>query len=157
MVLRYIQSLRNILRIFSCENSPRQLALAIAIGTMIGFLPKGNLIAVGLTIFLFAVRVNLGAGLLVSCLSPYLDSLTHGIGVRVLSNPVLHRFLAQSYELPVVPWTALNNSVVIGALLLGIALFYPIYHLSELLFGFLARRRATTKTAMADPVGDSGP
>ena len=127
---------------------------------MIGLLPKGNLIAVGLTIFLFAVRVNLGAGLsvifLVSCLSPYLDPLTHGLGVRVLSYPVLHRFLAQSYELPIVPWTSLNNSVVIGALLLGIALFYPIYRLRESLFRFLARRRAATRTATADPVGGRG-
>lgn len=160
MVLRYIQPLRNILRIFSYENSPRQLALAIALGTMIGLLPKGNLIAVGLTILLFAVRVNLGAGLsvifIISCLSTYLDPLTHGLGVRLLSHPLLHRFLAQSYELPIVPWTALNNSVVIGALLLGIALFYPIYHLSESLFRFLASRRATTRKTTADAVGGRG-
>jgi hypothetical protein len=30
-----------------------------------------------------------------------------------------------------VPWTHFNNSVVLGSLLLGIALLYPVYRLSE--------------------------
>jgi hypothetical protein len=31
------------------------------------------------------------------------------------------------YDLPLAPWTALNNTVVAGSLLLGLAAFYPSY------------------------------
>ncbi|MCP4194373.1 MAG: TIGR03546 family protein [Planctomycetaceae bacterium] len=146
MIFRYFKPIRDLLRIFSHENSPRQLALAIALGLIIGLLPKGNLIAVSLTILMFTLRVNLGAGLtttfLVSLFASGLDPLTHAIGLRVLGHPSSYAHLSAWHQLPVVPWTSLNNTVVIGGLLLGIALFYPVYHLAEMLFGHLAKRRA---------------
>lgn len=160
MILRYIKPVREFSRIFSYENSPRQLALAIALGAMIGLLPKGNLIAVGLTVLMFTVRVNLGAGLtttfLVSCVATQLDPLTHGVGMRVLSHPGCHAQLAAWYELPIVPWTSLNNSVVIGGVVLGVALFYPIYHLSESFFTYIAKRRERLLTERVELGGEQG-
>ena len=61
--LRYLQPLRNLLRIFTAERTPHQLALGATIGMLIGVLPKGNLLAATATFLLFALRVNLGTGL----------------------------------------------------------------------------------------------
>jgi hypothetical protein len=36
--------------------------------------------------------------------------------------------------MPLVPWTAMNNSVVVGSLVLALALFYPVYRLAWLTF-----------------------
>ena len=156
MILRYFKPIRDLLRIFSHENSPRQMALGIALGLMIGLLPKGNLIAVSLTTLMFTLRVNLGVGLtttfLVSLVATSLDPLTHAIGLRVLGHPASYVRLAAWHQLPIVPWTSLNNTVVIGGLLLGIALFYPVYHLGETLFDYLAKRRA----AVHQPVETAG-
>ena len=65
----------------------------------------------------------------------------HRIGARILSQPALFRQLASWYELPVVPWTALNNTVVLGATVLGAVLFYPTFHLSEKVFRVWIDRR----------------
>ena len=158
MILRYFKPVRDLLRIFSHENSPRQLALAIALGAMIGLLPKGNLIAVGLTVMMFTVRVNLGAGLtttfIVSLFASSLDPLTHGIGMRVLNHPGCYARIAEWYQLPIVPWTSLNNSVVLGGFALGLVLFYPVYHLSESLFIYLARRRSLSLGQPIEPAGE---
>ena len=133
--LSYLKPVRYLWRMFARDSSPRQVALGIALGMMIGLVPKGNLVAVGLAVLLFGLRVNVGSGLLVaflvSLVSPQLDELTHGLGMRVLSLPVVYRQLTAWYELPLVPWTSLNNSVVMGGSLLGAALFYPVFHLSE--------------------------
>ena len=141
MLLNSIRPLRYFAQALSVESSPRQLALGMAFGVAIGLVPKGNLVAVVLTTLMFATRVNLGMGmataLIVSLISPYLDSVTHGIGLRVLSIESVQSQLAQWYEKPLVPWTSLNNTVVMGSFLLGIALFYPVYHVSESMFVWL--------------------
>ncbi len=133
--LQHLEPVRYLWRLFAADGSPRQVAMGIALGAMIGLVPKGNLVAVGLTVLLFALRVNVGSGMLVaflvSLLSPQFDVLTHRIGSRVLCQPVVYDRLAAWYELPLVPWTSLNNTVVMGGALLGLALFYPIFHLSE--------------------------
>lgn len=129
-----VNPIRYFYKIFGSDDSPRQLALGVAFGLMIGILPKENLIAVGLSVFAFTFRINLGSvlltGFLASMAAPWVHPLSHGIGVRLLSNRLIYSSVERGYELPVVPWTALNNTVVIGGFLLGLALFYPAYHLS---------------------------
>ncbi len=133
--LQYFRPLRNLLRVFAAERSPHQLAMGVAIGILIGVLPKGNLLAAGAAMLLFALKVNLGTGLstafLISLVGTDLDRLTHGIGVRILQTPAIYWALSRAYQLPLVPWTSLNNSVVVGSLVLGVALLYPAYRISH--------------------------
>ena len=133
--LEYLEPVRYLWRVFAADSAPRQVATGIALGMAIGLLPKWNLIVVSLTVLLFALRVNVGSGLLtafvVSLISPHLDPVTHGIGIRILNRPDVYHRLANWYDLPLVAWTSLNNTVVLGGCVLAFALFYPVYHLSE--------------------------
>ena len=135
--LDYLDPLRYLWRVFAADSSPRQVAMGIALGMMIGLVPKGNLVAVSLAVLLFGLRVNIGAGLLaaflVSVCSERIDQVTHGLGIRVLNIPWVYQHLAVWFDKPLVAWTSLNNTVVMGGLLLGVVLFYPVFHLSELL------------------------
>jgi uncharacterized protein (TIGR03546 family) len=160
-LLNYLEPLRNALRIFTAERTPHQLALGCSLGMLIGILPKGNLLAVAATVLLFALRVNLGTGLtaifLLSAIGTHLDQLTHGLGVRLLRTPAVYAFLSWSYQFPLVPWTSLNNTVVIGSLLLGLVLLYPVYHVSRAACEWLTPichrlRRRWTRTA-STPAG----
>jgi uncharacterized protein (TIGR03546 family) len=151
--LEYLDPVRYLWRVFSADSGPRQVAAGIALGMAIGLLPKGNLIVVSLTILLFALRVNIGSGLLtaflVSLISPHLDPITHGIGIRILNQPAVYHRLATWYDLPLVAWTSLNNTVVMGGCVLGIALLYPVYHLSESVFSrFGPLRRPPLRTVL---------
>jgi uncharacterized protein (TIGR03546 family) len=132
------QPFQYLIKIFVKDDSPRQLALGVALGTMIGLIPKGNLIVVGLSIFMFAFRVNLGTSLLmifsVTALSAWIDPLTHAIGHRILAHPVWANRWSDFFDTPLVPWTSLNNTVVLGGFVLGCGLFYPLYHISNQIF-----------------------
>lgn len=132
--IRYFTPVRNLMRVISQERSPRQIAAAVALGMMIGLLPKGNLVAAGLTVLLFSLRVNLGVGLttvfLLTLVSSRLDPVTHGLGARMINHPMIHQSLVDAYQRPIFPWTSLNNTVVLGASTLGLILCYPVYHIT---------------------------
>lgn len=138
MILRFLQPVLHFLKVFSKDNSPQQLASGLSMGTMIGLIPKGNLIAVLLTIVLFAFRFNLGTGLLsiflVSMFAFRLDPIMHGFGERILHLDSIYLNFAEWHKLPIVPWLSLDNTVVVGGLALGLAVWFPVYHLSTPLF-----------------------
>lgn len=120
------------------QSAPRQLSMGLALGILVGLVPKGNLLAIVLGMILAASRVNLGiaAAAIVCCslASPLLDPVSHLIGSWLLSQPSLAGFWTWLYNQPVVPWTAFNNSVVLGSLVTGLLLLYPAHRLSRPLF-----------------------
>jgi uncharacterized protein (TIGR03546 family) len=130
--------LRSIVSVFTGAGSPRQLAFGIALGAMIGLVPKGNLTAAALSMLLLSLRVNLVAGaaaaLAFSWAGAWTDPLAHRIGSTILAYPWVQPIGACLCDLPVVPWMALNNTVVLGNLILGLVLFYPVYWLSYVFF-----------------------
>ena len=68
------------------------------------------------------------------------DPVSHRIGLGLLQFSALEAVWTWLYNLPVVPWTAFNNTVVLGSLILGLALFYPVFRLIELGTAWLAPR-----------------
>jgi uncharacterized protein (TIGR03546 family) len=138
MLFRLIRPLRVVVRLFTAAGTPRQLAFGFALGMLIGLVPKGNLIAVGLTVILLASRANLGTGMIAAVLFSWVgmlaDPLTHRTGEAFLRNPSLQPMWARLYDMPLGPWIGFNNTVVLGSLLLGLWLFYPVYRLGEMLF-----------------------
>ena len=172
MNLNFLHPFRYLYKLFTKDDSPKQLAFGVALGLVIGLIPKGNLVAATLMVMLFAFRTNLGAGLLtiggVSAIGTRIDPLLDAIGARILGSPTFYDRMSDWYELPLVPWTSLNNTVVLGGTVLGAALFYPAYHLSEMLFEryyataksglvkFMTRRRSSIPNTVEDsPEGSS--
>ncbi len=129
--------------LFFAERAPRQVAVAVALGMMLGLAMKGNLTSGVLLMLLFALRVNLGFGLLAACLftavAPLLDPMADLIGKAFLGNDTAKWVGGKLFALPLVPWTRLNNTVVLGQLLLGLGLAYPVYRLTLLFDAHLRR------------------
>jgi len=123
--------LRAIVGLFTAAASPRGLAVGCALGMMLGLLPKGNLTAAALSLVVLSLRVNLtavaAATAVFSSVAVWTDPLAHRLGAAVLTQPAWQGTLAWLYELPLAPWTGLNNTVVLGSLLLSLVLFYPVY------------------------------
>jgi uncharacterized protein (TIGR03546 family) len=112
-------------------DSPRLLAFSFALGMVLGLMPKGNLLAVLLSTVLFASRSNLAvamvSALLFSLAGPLADPVTDRLGAALLRWSVLRPAWMWLDSKPLVPWTAFNNTVVLGSLTLGLLLFYPVY------------------------------
>ena len=119
-------------------DSPRQLALGLAFGVLIGLLPKDSLLPYAIGIIAVLTPGNLvclAAGTILGSLtSPLLDGLTHEIGLAALTYTPLESTWTSIYQLPLAPWTRLNNTVLMGNLLLGLALMAPIYLVSNQFF-----------------------
>lgn len=129
-----VRPVRYLIEAMTHKDAPRQLALGVALGMLVGLVPKGNLTAVVLLGFALSARANLaavvGAASLFTCLAVWLDPLAHDLGLRVLTWPWFQPIGAWLYDLPLFPWTALNNTVVCGSLMLGLLLFGPVYYLT---------------------------
>ncbi len=138
MFIWFLRPFRYLAEVFLASDSPRQLAAGVMLGMMIGLVPKGNLIAVGLLMLLFAVRANLATGTVAAILFSWLgfmvDPISHRIGQAVLGVELLQPIWAFLYDLPLVPWTSFNNTVVFGSLILGICLACPVYFASRRMF-----------------------
>lgn len=58
----FIKPLRYLAGALRDLNSPRRIALGVALGMLVGLLPKDNLTAAALGVVLLTFRVNLAAG-----------------------------------------------------------------------------------------------
>jgi uncharacterized protein (TIGR03546 family) len=133
-----LKPVRLCLKALSGQSAPGQLSMGLALGILVGLVPKGNLLAIVLGLLLAASRVNLGiaAAAIVCCsfASPWLDPVSHVIGSWLLKQPGLYSVWTWLYNQPVVPWTAFNNSVVLGSFVTGLFLLYPAHRLSRPVF-----------------------
>ena len=130
--------LRSLRQALEFGDTPRQLALGVALGVVLGLVPKGNLLCVGLCLLALATRVNLGmtmvAAVVFSLLSPLADPLTHRIGLTLLTWGVMQPVWDVLYNVPLAPWTGFNNTVVLGSLALGLGLLLPTYWVAKHFF-----------------------
>ncbi|MEM9943792.1 MAG: DUF2062 domain-containing protein [Planctomycetota bacterium] len=116
-------------------DTSRQIAFGIALGMLIGLVPKTS--AIPYAIFLITLLSNanlLGAGvtgLLTSIVSPAFDSITHWIGIRVLTYDPTEFWLAKLMQLDGTAWLQIENTVVTGSVVFGIALFIPVYWIAK--------------------------
>lgn len=110
---------------------PREIALAAAFGVLIGLIPKANLLVLVLGILFFLSHANILLGILVmvavSLLTPWIHPLCHRIGGDILSSAIGQEWAGQLFRIPVMPWTMLDNTVVLGSFLLGLVLFLPVF------------------------------
>ena len=117
--------------LFLKETKPHQIALAVALGLMLGLVPKANLIALILILALFLLRCNLGFGILtaalVSLAVPRLDLTAEQLGAQLLERQAVADFIDTMFQYPLFAWSALNNTVVLGSFAMGAAAFFPVY------------------------------
>lgn len=134
MILFCIKVYRTLKRIIASRHAPRQLAGAIALGVLLGVIPHGNLTAVVVLLGILCLRINHAAmglvAIAVTMVAHRLDPVTHVIGEWVLGIPAVAALGTRMWTAPLVPWTDLNNTVVAGSLILGIASLLPIYGLT---------------------------
>lgn len=130
---------KNIIAFFKSLNSnrhPGEIAHAVCIGLILGFLPKDNAFWYILTVFFLFMRINRGSLLiftfLFALLAPSFDDIFHNIGYDILTNEKLIPIFAKLLEIPFVAFTKFNNSIVMGAFVISIACYIPLYFISRI-------------------------
>lgn len=123
-----LKMLKQIVVIFQTDISPNQVAWGFALGAILGLVPNMFMKLV-LFIIIMMFRVNVSAAFVAwaiyEILSFALDPLFDVIGYQILNISFLNAFYTWLYNLPVIPFTKFNNTVVMGSLIAGIILIIP--------------------------------
>ncbi|MDD5456912.1 MAG: TIGR03546 family protein [Candidatus Margulisbacteria bacterium] len=137
----FIRSLISLFRVLKSNDSPKQLAWGVALGTMLGLIPVNSLFNVFVLVALYFFNVNMGLALLTAIvykmLGVILSGFFHIIGLYLLTDVnFLYPFWTALYNLPIVTWTRFYNTVVLGSFLVSLLLLIPHYFLAKKLLVF---------------------
>ena len=78
MISAIFKPVRLMVKSFLETDSPGQLAAGLALGMMLGLIPKGNLFALVISVLLLGTRANLVSGALGTAAFAWLGMLTDG-------------------------------------------------------------------------------
>jgi uncharacterized protein (TIGR03546 family) len=128
-ILKFLHSLAKTLH---SEGTPGQIAGGIALGAALGLTPLMNLHNAIVVVLLCVINVSFASGLLGMALfaplgfmlDPIFDRVGHWILTDVTS---LRPFFAWIDAQPVIAYSNLTNTVVLGSLVSWLVLFVPIY------------------------------
>lgn len=127
-------------KVFVAINSNKktsQVALAISFAFLLALIPKANLFWVSLFTLTFFLKVNQAVEMVFlavfSMFLDFLDVFLDKIGFAILTVPALGDFFTKLFNTPFFFLTKYYNSLVMGGLVVGLAMFVPIYLLSKYL------------------------
>ncbi|MFP4417203.1 MAG: TIGR03546 family protein [Chitinispirillaceae bacterium] len=126
-----IQFLARLIAVLRSAATPAQVGGGFIFGMAIGLVPSFPIKAL-LFICLILINVNIAIALFAmfvfGLIAYLLDPLFHSVGFWLLVRiDVLEPLWAALYNIPFVPFTNFNNTVVMGAMICSILLLYPVY------------------------------
>jgi uncharacterized protein (TIGR03546 family) len=126
-----------------------RIALGVALGFFLGIVPKANLLAVLIAALLLLLPANLLIGLavtvVVSLIAPWIAPFADELGGFVLTSNVGQQIGGAAFRLPFVPWTMLDNTLVLGSFLIGLVLVVPVFLLAWLAWRLFASQGEAAK------------
>lgn len=125
------------LKMLNSETGHNQIAAGIAAGFILGMSPMLSLQTFLVFLLIFFFRIQAGAAFLAAFFFAFiayiLDPIFHSIGSEVLASPGLQPLFTTLYNMPLVPLTRFNNSVVMGAGIVGVLMFPIVFIVSRML------------------------
>jgi uncharacterized protein (TIGR03546 family) len=135
------------IKLLNSDTGNVSLALGMTCGFILGMTPVLSLHSLLIFLILFLFRIQIGAALVMAFFFKFvaflLDPAFHFIGSKVLEMESLKGILTQLYNMPIIPYTRFNNSIVMGSAVLTILLSPFVYIASQY---FISRYREVVLT-----------
>ncbi len=113
-------------KLLHSETGNNQLAWGVALGFILGMTPALSLQSLLVFMCLFFFRIQIGAAFLAAFFFKFvaflLDPAFDAVGSWALELPALQDTYTAMYNMPIVPFTRFNNSIVMGSGILSIVL-----------------------------------
>lgn len=126
------------LRTIRGMDTPSQMAFGLAMGMLIGLIPKDSLFVYFFGVALLCTTANLfwatAGAFCFTWIGHWISPISHQVGLYVLTFDSLEPTWAYLIEQPFVAWTRFDHTIVTGSLLIGLVAFWPVYQLSKALF-----------------------
>jgi uncharacterized protein (TIGR03546 family) len=129
----FLKLIQQLVKALNSEGTPGQVAAGIALGAVFGLTPLmnlHNLVLFGLALILNVSMAGVFLGWTVFVPVGFaLDPLFDAIGRALLGAGGLRGLWTTLYNVPVVPFTNFNNSVVLGSFVFWLVTLVPFYFL----------------------------
>jgi uncharacterized protein (TIGR03546 family) len=139
-----LKLLQSVIKTLHSEGTPGQVALGIALGSVLGLTPLMNVHNLIVFSLIVILNVSFGGAMLGWALFVPLgfifDPVFHRIGLALLQAPGLRGLWTDWYNTPLLPYTNFNNTVALGSVVAWVVLMVPIFFAAR--YG-VARYRAT--------------
>lgn len=126
-----LKQLFSFFKLLNSDTGTNQLASGLAFGIILGFAPILSLQALLVLVLVFFFRIQLGAAFLSAfffkLIAYLLDPVTDPLGRAVLESEGLRPLFQSLYNMPLVPLTRFNNSIVMGSGIISFILVIPLF------------------------------
>lgn len=122
------------LKLLHSDTGTLSLSLGVCCGFILGMTPTLSLQSLLIFLLLFFFRIQIGAAFVTAFFFKFiaflLDPAFDSIGQWALEIPSMQSLYTSLYNMPIVPFTRFNNSIVMGSAVLTIILSPIVYLLS---------------------------
>lgn len=123
------------IKLLNSDTGNISLALGMTCGFILGMTPSLSLHSLIIFLVLFFFRIQIGAALVTAFFFKFiaflLDPAFHAVGSNVLEMPALQDFFTTLYNMPLIPYTRFNNSIVMGSAVITFFLSPFVFILSQ--------------------------
>lgn len=131
-------------KLLNSDTGTNQLAAGLAMGLVLGFSPILSLQTLIAFVIIFFFRVQIGAAFVAAFFFKFtaflLDPVCDQLGRAVLEAESLRPVFVSLYNMPLVPLTRFNNSIVMGSGVIAFVLAIPAFFIFKAL---IIKYRAT--------------
>lgn len=132
-----LKQLFGFFKLLHSENGNNQIAWGMALGFILGMTPALSLQSLLVFLLLFIFRIQIGAAFIAAFFFKFvaylLDPVFNSIGASVLSIESLQETFTTLYNMPIIPFTRFNNTIVMGSAIISIILAPIVFVLSKIL------------------------
>lgn len=142
-----LKQLLNLIKLLHSENGTTQIAWGLTLGVFLGFSPFFSLQTILVLMILFFFRVQFGAAFLSAFVFKFIafliDPLADVLGRWTLEHSSLRSLWTVLYNMPIIPYTRFNNSIVMGSFVFALITSPFLYFM----FIYLVKKYRTTVVA----------
>lgn len=114
-----LKQLFSFIKLLNSDTGNISLAMGMTCGFILGMTPVLSLHSLLIFLIIFFFRIQLGAALVTAFFFKFvaflLDPVFHFVGSKVLEMESLSGVFTTLYNMPIVPYTRFNNSIVMGS------------------------------------------
>ena len=129
-----LKQLFQFIKLLNSDTGTNQIAAGIAVGFILGMTPVFSLQTVLVVFVLLFFRIQIGAAFVSAFFFKFaaylLDPVFDLVGERVLNLPGLQSIFTTLYNMPIIPFTRFNNTIVMGSGVVTIALSPIVFFLA---------------------------
>lgn len=123
------------IKLLNSDTGNISIALGMTCGFILGMTPTLSLQSLLIFLILFFFRIQIGAALLAAFFFKFiafiLDPVFHSVGSKVLEMDSLQGIFTTLYNMPIIPYTRFNNSIVMGSAVVTLILSPFVYMASS--------------------------